>query len=192
MLAAVQSAGVANAIIAAMILRALKAAVVVACVGLGGCSPALDWREVRPSGTSLRALLPCKSVVQQRQVRLAGQNVLLSLHACTAGGRTWGLAHADVVDPKLLRAALDEWRAAAVNNIGAASPKVLPLQVPGATPHEASARVVLAGARPDGQAVEMQLAVFAHGTRVFQATVLGPLATGEDAANFFSNLRLAP
>jgi hypothetical protein len=69
---------------------------------------------------------------------------------------------------------------------------VLPLLVPGATPHEASVRVVLAGVRPDGQAVEMQLAVFAHGTRVFQATVLGPQATGEDAASFFSNLRFLP
>ena len=182
----------AVAIIAAMTLRALKAAVVVACVGLGGCSPALDWREVRPSGTRLLALLPCKAVGQERQVQLAGRAVLLSLYACAAGGRTWGLAHADVVDPALLRAAMDEWRAAAVTNIGAGSPRVLPLRVPGATPHEASARVVLAGTRPDGQAVEMQLAVFPHGTRVFQATVLGPHATGEDAANFFSNLRIAP
>lgn len=175
-----------------MTLRALKATVVIACVWLGGCSPALDWREVRPSGTGLLALLPCKALGQQRQVPLAGQTVLLSLYACTAGGRTWGLAHADVVDPALLRAALEEWRAAAVNNIGAVSPRVLPLLVPGATPHEASVRVVLAGARPDGQAVEMQLAVFAHGTRVFQATVLGPQATGEDAASFFSNLRFLP
>lgn len=178
--------------ITAMTHRVLKAAVVLACVGLGGCSPALDWREVRPSGTRLLALFPCKAVVQQRHVPLAGQSVLLSLHACTAGGRTWGLAHADVVDPMLMRAALDEWRAAAVNNIGAVNPSVLPLQVPGATPNAGSARVVLAGARPDGQAVEMQLAVFVHGTHVFQASVLGVRATGEDAANFFSNLRFAP
>lgn len=175
-----------------MTLRALKATAVAACVGLGGCSPALDWREVRPSGTQLLALFPCKAVGQERRVQLAGQTVLLSLHACAAGGRTWGLAHADVVDPALLRAAMDELRAAAVTNIGAGNPRALPFQVPGATPHEASARVVLTGARPDGQAVEMQLAVFAHGTRVFQATVLGPHATGDDAASFFSNLRIEP
>lgn len=158
-------------------------------VGLLACSPALDWRETHPAGTALVAMFPCKPAVQARQVRLAGQPVLLSLQACEAAGKTWGLAHADVVDPARLGPALDELRAAAAANIGAAAAQAQPLQVPGATPHPASARVRLAGKRPDGQAVEMRMAVFVHGTRVFQATVLGTRVSEEDAGSFFTGLR---
>lgn len=172
--------------------RALKSAAISACVALLACSPAMDWREVRPSGTRLLAMFPCKAVASQRSVQLARRAVVLSLHACAAGDRTWGIAHADVLDPSLLRAAMKELLAAASANIGAQSPQVQPLQVPGATPHEASSRALLTGSRPDGQPVEMALAVFADGTRVFQATLLGRRATGDDAVSFFASLRIAP
>jgi hypothetical protein len=172
--------------------RALKSAALAACVALVACSPALDWREVRPSGTRLLAMFPCKAVAQQRSVRLAGKAVVLRLQACAAGDRTWGVAHADIVDPTLLGAAMKELLAAAATNIGAQSPQIQPLQVPGATPHEASARAHLVGTRPDGQSVEMALAVFADGTRVFQVTLLGRRASGDDAASFFASLRVAP
>lgn len=125
-------------------------------------------------------------------MRLAGQTVALRLHACEAAGWTWGLAHADIVDPSLLGAALSELRSGAAANIGAAAAEPLPLQVAGATPHQASARVPMVGRRPDGQALQMQIAVFVHGTRVFQATVLGERAAGEAATTFFSGLRFLP
>ena len=83
-------------------------------------------------------------------------------------------------------------RVTAPTTIGAQSPQIQPLQVPGATPHEASARAHLVGTRPDGQSVEMALAVFADGTRVFQVTLLGRRASGDDAASFFASLRVAP
>jgi len=175
-----------------MISRTLKVAWVAACVGLGACSPALDWREVRPAETRLLAMFPCKPAAQTRKLPLAGQTVALNLYACTTAGWTWGLAHADMVDPSLLGAALNELRSAAAANIGSPAAEPLPAQVPGATPHVASARVQLAGRRPDGQAVQMEMAVFAHGTRVFQATVLGERAPGEEAAAFFSGLRFLP
>lgn len=179
-------------IIDRMISRTLKVAWIAACLVLLACSPALDWREVRPPGTRLQALFPCKPTAQERKVRLAGQTVTLSLHACAAAGWTWGLAHADVVDPTLLGAALNELRSTAAANIGAPAAEPLPAQVPGATPHPASARMHLVGRRPDGQALQMQMAVFAHGTRVFQATVLGERASGEEATSFFGGLRFLP
>ncbi len=160
---------------------------------LAGCSPALDWREVRPAHSPVQLLMPCKPAAQERRVSLAGQPVRLTLHACTAGGQTWGLAFADVVEPARVGPALVELGASAAGNIGApAAAGAGPLQVPGATPHADSRRWRLQGTRPDGKPVQMQLAVFAHGTQVFQATALGEQLPDDAADTFFDALRMRP
>jgi hypothetical protein len=163
------------------------------CLVLAACSPALDWREVRPEGSGAVLLFPCRPVAQERRLPLAGQPVQLKLLACSAGGQTWGLAQADLGDPALLGLALAQLRAAAAANIGAtAAGSPLALQVPGATPHDGSARVRLAGRLPGGAAAQMQVAVFTRGTQVYQATALGE-ALGEEAAEtFFSSIRFPP
>lgn len=159
---------------------------------LAACSPALDWREVRPAGSGLVGLLPCRPSVYERNVRLAGPPVPLSLNACSADGLTFALAFADVGDPSRVSAALAELQAAAQANVGAATRESLALAVPGATPNPASTRMRLIGLLPDGKAVEEQVAVFSQGTRVFQATVIGPQLPAEVADTFFDGLRLAP
>jgi hypothetical protein len=159
---------------------------------LAACSPALDWREVRPDGSGLVGLMPCRPSVYERSVRLAGPPVPLSLNACSAGGLTFALAVADVGDPSRVSAALAELRATALANVGAGQPETLALAVPGATPNPASARLRLTGRLPDGKTVEEQVAVFSQGTRVFQATVIGPTLPAEVADTFFDGLRLAP
>jgi len=58
--------------------------------------------------------------------------------------------------------------------------------------HPGSRRLVIEGRRPDGQAVTMQLAVFAHGTRVYQATVLGAQLPEGAADTYIGALRVAP
>jgi hypothetical protein len=168
-------------------------------VGTLGCTPVLDWREVRLPDSPLQALLPCKPSAQERRVRLANQVVRMTLLACEAGGQTWGLAHADVSDPALLAPAQAELLAAAGANIAAGSTgggkgagQALPLAIAGATPHAASGRRSLAGHRPDGQMVQMQVAVFAYGSQVHQATVLGPVVSAEAAEAFFAGLRFKP
>ena len=166
-------------------------AALAACTLLA-CAPALDWREVRPPDSVALALFPCKPSGQERRVQLAGKVLRLTLHACAAGGQTWGLAYADVANPALLGQAVADLRAAAAANIGAGKPLALPLRVPGATPHVGQARVHLSGLRPDGQVVQMQVALFTHGTWVFQATVLGERVPDEAAETFFSGLRLSP
>ena len=166
-----------------------------ACVAawlLTACSPALDWREVRPASTAAILLMPCKPVTQERSLALAGAPVRLSLLACTAEGQTWGLAHADVADPARVGAALEELRRAAAANISSGTATPLPLQVPGATPQAASLRVRLGGRLPDGRPVQMQVALFALGTRVFQATALGERLEPEASEIFFGSIRLQP
>jgi len=159
---------------------------------LAACAPALDWRDVRPEGSELILLMPCKPTVQERRLPLAGSPVRLSLHACSAGGQTWGLAHADIDDPGRVGAALAALRASTAANVAAGAVERLPLRVPGATPQPASERVRFDGRLPDGQAVQAQLAVFARGTRVFQATVLGEQLPAEAADTFFGSIRFLP
>jgi hypothetical protein len=160
---------------------------------LSGCSPALDWRDWRPADSGLSLLLPCKPTPQVRSVQLAGQTVRLALHACSAGGQTWAVAFADVGDPTRIAAALVELRESAATNVGAnVSESRSPLDIPGATPHAGSQRWFLSGRLPDGQPVREEVAVFAHGTKVFQATVLGGALPAEGVATFFESMRMAP
>ncbi len=155
------------------------------------CTPALDWRESRSADGVVQVLFPCKPQLHERRVPLAGAAVKLSLMACDGGGLTWGLASADLADPARHAQALDELAAAAGANVGA-TPRRVALAVPGAMAHAGSRRLVIEGRRPDGQAVQVQVAVFAHGTRVYQATVLGDRLTPEQADGFFGSLRVAP
>lgn len=159
---------------------------------LASCTPALDWREVRPAGSGVVALFPCKPQQQTRQVRLGAQAVALTLHACKAGASTWALAIADLGDPALVAPALDELRAAAAQNLAAQQTRVLSLKVAGATPNPSSRRVELTGRMPDGRVAHEQLAVFTRGTFVFQATALGEALDAQATDTFFDNLRFAP
>lgn len=159
---------------------------------LAGCSPTLDWREVRPPESQLVLLFPCKPSAQERSVPLARQPVRLTLHACSAGGLTWGLVSADVADPARTAPALADFVASVTANIAGSATSSTPLRVPGATPNPGSQRLLLQGKLPDGRAVSMQVAVFTHGTRVFQATVLGEQLSPEVAEVFFDGLRIQP
>lgn len=163
-----------------------------ACVPLVGCSPTLDWREVRPPESQLVLLFPCKPSAQGRPVPLAGQPVRLTLHACSAGGQTWGLVFADVADPARIAPALADFVASATSNIAGAATRAAPFRVRGATPNPGSQRLLLQGKLPDGRTVSMQVAVFTHGTRVFQATVLGEQLSTEAVDTFFDGLHIQP
>jgi hypothetical protein len=64
--------------------------------------------------------------------------------------------------------------------------------VPGATPQPGSGRTRLQGRRSDGQAVQMQTLVFARGTQVFQASVLGAALSDEAVEAYFASIRFPP
>jgi hypothetical protein len=87
--------------------------------------------------------------------------------------------------------ALDALRAATLDNLGAdaAAARALPLKIDGATPYPAAGRVAFEGRRPDGSALSAQVAVFAKGTRAFQATVIGARLPPDGLETFFDGLR---
>ena len=154
------------------------------------CSPVLDWREVRLQGTTLTTLFPCRPAGQARRLVLAGADVEMMLHACTGDGVVYGVGFADVLQPARVGPALAELRQAAARNLGAQLGNVLdPAQVPGATPNAQAGRATLSGVLSDGRAVQETIAVFARGTWVYQATVLGASPSAEARESFFGSLR---
>ncbi len=170
----------------------LRPATVAMAVALAACAPALNWRDVRPDGSNAQLLFPCKPDAQERRVALAGPPVRLALHVCDAAGLTWALAVADVADPARVAPALAALQAGAAANLGVQASASTPQAVPGATPHPGSGRTRLHGQRGDGLPVHMHLLVFARGTQVFQASVLGAAPPEEAVEAYFTSIRFLP
>jgi hypothetical protein len=62
------------------------------------------------------------------------------------------------------------------------------VSVPGMTPNAQAAQWRIDGRLPDGRQVQEQVALFAHGTRVHQATMMGSRIDTEARDTFFSGL----
>lgn len=157
---------------------------------LAGCSPALDWREVRPEDTRAQLLLPCRPASHARELSLAGQPVRMVLHACRAADTTWAVAWAELGDPARTAPALAALKASAAANVGAAQLQPLAGRTPGETPNPESGRYALSGRLPDGQPVQGRLVLAAHGPAVVQATALGPRPDEAALDTFVDSFRL--
>lgn len=157
-----------------------------------GCAPALDWRDLQPVGWHVRASLPCRPASHERQLPLAGASVALSLWACRVDTRTFALSATDLADPARVGPALQALTEAARVNLQGRDVALWPAQVPGMTPNDAARRWRFAGQMPDGRAVISQGVVFAHGARVYQATLVSEGPEDDVAQLFFDGLRVLP
>jgi hypothetical protein len=148
--------------------------------GLQACTPVFDWRSVALPDTQLVTELPCRPSRFQRDVAVAGVPLKLFMLSCEAGGVTYGVATADVVDPARVDAVLHALRDSAGAAIRSADPPGGALNMSGVTPFSGNTSAHLHGQRPDGAAIDESVRVFARGTRVFQASAIG--ATLPEAA----------
>lgn len=154
------------------------------------CSPALNWRDVRPEGTRLALLLPCKPDKVQKSVALGGTPVLLTLTGCDAAGATFALAVADLGDAARAGPVLAQWQRLTLANMKADQP-VQPsqLKVPGSSAAVPPVLVTARGKRADGSAVSGQAAYFAQGSQVFQAVLYADKLAPGASETFFASLR---
>jgi hypothetical protein len=162
------------------------------CIGIGGlagCSPAFDWREVRPEASDVLAMFPCKPERAERDVPLGDRRVRMRLLSCSVDGTMFALSGSDVGDPAQVAGALSALRATAAANVGAPAASGVAFNVPGATPNAQAGRMQLDGRRPDGQPLVAHAAFFARGTAVWQATVMGRAPSGEAIETFFAGLQ---
>lgn len=162
-----------------------------ACVllALAGCSPTLNWRELRLDGAPLLALLPCKPETATRPVPMLGQPTELHMHSCEAGGLTFAVAWAELSDASRAAEALDQWQAASLASIRVApgSAQAWDIKLTGAT---AQRGVRAQGSDHQGQALQSQTAYFSQGNKVFQAAIYGPKISSEASTAFFDGLSL--
>ncbi len=164
--------------------------VLAASLLLPACSPAFNWRDVRPDQTGLRLLLPCKPDKAQRSVPLGGQPTELAMLGCDAGGATFALAVATVADASQSAAVQAGWQTATLLNMKASGPaRITPLKVPGASLQPPAVLVYASGQRADGQAVTSQAAYFAQGSQLFQAVIYAGKFEPEVAETFFASLQ---
>jgi hypothetical protein len=157
---------------------------------LAACSPALDWRQVRPDDAGVEAMFPCKPLSHARTVPLAGQPTRMLLYACTTGSMTFALTAAQLEDPARVTPALLELRAAAAANLDGAEVVLGPMQAAGMTPNPQAVRLSVRGRRPDGAALVQEVGLFTKGTRVYQASVIGSRLSEEAVDTFLSGFKL--
>jgi len=170
--------------------------VYLALLALLGCSPAHNWRELRLAGPNLIAMFPCRPVAQSRELALAGRALSPKLNACESAGNTYAVMAVDVKDPAAVDEVLRSLRDTSFAKLevpAAASSVQAGWRVAGMTPQSAAGRWRLT--RPgSGQAtVRMDTALFARGTWVIQASVIGPSSVAQSAVEpFFEGLGFAP
>jgi hypothetical protein len=178
---------------AASVLR-LTAPLAVALL-LAACSPALDWRDVRPKDVNILLTYPCKPEQIAQDVLLAGQTVKMSMTGCVADKMTFALAHARLPNAQLAAVALAQLHASAVNNVQGkvtASARITPKN---ATPGLAdSLDLQIDGRTPDGKPVRERVLLFSQGDSVYQLTAFAPTATfkSEAAQTFVESVNLSP
>jgi hypothetical protein len=156
-------------------------------VVLSACSPTFNWRELRPEGTPLEALMPCKPEMAERSVPLGGSPTLLHMHSCKTGGLTFALAWADAPDAGAVPAALTDWQRASLAALRADPAHRWNTKVSGSTLTQG---IQVQGTDPQGQPVQARLVYFARGNQVFQAAIYGPALSDEVSATFVDGLKL--
>jgi hypothetical protein len=145
------------------------------------------------AGTPLQLSFPCRPTAMARDLTIVNTPLHWTLTACDAGGLTFAVSWADVPDPTRTGAVLQALSRQAGENLRATPRLAQAASVPGMTPHPAAQWMQLQGHSPDGGAVVQQLLLFAHGLRVYQASVLGAVSgTEQEAAarTFFDALRI--
>ena len=159
---------------------------------LTACYPTYNWRELRPEGTPLQALLPCKPETAERSVPLGAVPTVLHMHSCKAGELTFALAWANTPDAAATPATLSDWQRASLAAI-----RVDPA-LHNDPAHRWSATVAGAslvqgitaqGTDAQGRLVQSRAVYFAHGAQVFQAAIYGS-ASDEVITTFFDGLKL--
>ena len=156
------------------------------------CTPALNWRDVRPPDSGVAALFPCKPDRFSRSVPLAGATVPMVLMSCSAVSANFALGYAEMVDPTRATLALTELRAAATGNISGRITAQTPLAMNGMTPNALAERLTIEGQRDDGRTISEQAAFFTKGRRVYQASIVADKIDVDAANTFFTALKLEP
>jgi hypothetical protein len=155
-------------------------------LGLGGCSPALNWRDVTLGNIALT--LPCKPDHAQRKVSLGGESLEMDMVGCEADGALFAVSRLGL--PKALSAdqLQAHWQTATLQQMKAQGDPVL---APAGTRANALAlrKLNASGQATDGRAIQARLAWVAAGPDVYHFAVYAARITPEMAEPFFDGAK---
>ncbi len=129
-------------------------------LAVSACSPALDWREMRPEGSAAQVMFPCKPELQTRPH--------MGLARCEAAGLEFSLSWAELPDPTQAGAALKQMRESLLPKLGGTPEAPQAFVARGMTPQPEALTQRISGKR------SAHLAVFVRGARVYQLLMSGP------------------
>ena len=162
---------------------------------LSACSPALNWRDVRPKDINILLTVPCSPDQISQDVVLADQKIKMSMTGCVADKMTFALAHARLPSPALAARALGQLHQAAVENVRGkvtfSSPDI-PKNATAGLPDSLDLRID--GVAPDGKPVRERVLLFSQGNSVYQVTAFAPTDDFKDEAaqTFAASVNLSP
>lgn len=163
-------------------------------MAMSGCSPSLNWRELRLGAAPLRMQLPCKPDKTQRDVPMGTQTLSLDMQGCDAGGATFAISHVQLAGTSSAPALLDGWKAAVLAHVHATQVREKAFVPPGGWSVPQSLRMQAHGRRADGSAVVLHAAWFARvdasGVHLFHAALFAPQEMPEAAETYFSSFAL--
>ncbi|MGC8702565.1 MAG: hypothetical protein ACP5RV_06385 [Thiomonas sp.] len=180
---------------AAMPVLRFSGALLAAAALLSACSPALDWRDVRPKDVNILLTYPCKPEQIAQDVVLADQKVKMSMTGCVADKMTFALAHARLPNPALAARALAQLHLAAVDNVHGSVTASSTAAPKNATPNlPDSLDLKIDGQTPDGKPVRERVLLFSQGSDVYQVTAFAPTDSFKDdaAQTFADSVNLSP
>lgn len=168
------------------------ALILLLCLLLGACTPALNWRDVRlesTDGSALKAALPCKPDSATRKQQLGDIQVDLSMMGCMASETTFTLSRVPLTNPLDSPKVMAAWQAAGVANIKAKPTPTVAATVLGAGAWPPAARVTLLS-----ETIQAHMLWFAKqtatGVVLYQAALYGKQPSNEALTTFFESLEV--
>jgi hypothetical protein len=156
-----------------------------ACLIAAACAPTLNWRELSPPGSGVTLSFPCRPDFGERAASADGP--AMGLAHCETGGMGFSLAWADVADAARVAEALQEMPRSLARKLGVAPGERAALAVPGSTPQPEAGQYSLHAGK-----TRLRLAVFAKGTRVYQAMLQSDSEQTAAWQSFVDGLSLKP
>ncbi len=154
------------------VIKRLVLACAVFLLGLAGCSPTFNWREVRVGNAAVLALMPCKPEQAERQVPLQGHMTTLHMASCDVANTTFAVATLRVPDGVASADAAQAWKAATLSSLNAPGSQARdwPLPVRSGWPETGWQAD---GVRHNGQPVRARVVTVGRGHSLHQWAVYG-------------------
>lgn len=159
-------------------------------LALVACSPSLNWREVRPGGGELKALLPCKPDQATRRQSLAGYELDLTMLGCEASGGLYAISVVELGSPQQAHPVQAQWQTNLLATMQAQGAQRQPFSIRGANAQPEAVQLQAVGRSPEGRALTVQAVWFTRGNRFYHAVLYAERLTPEMSEPFFGGMEL--